>query len=137
MPVRLWANGREIDASWGMDVMVAPERKRKGLGEILFRGRLTRAEIPPQRILPGGQRHDAIELVVGERCELRTLCSQRDIGDQHRQQARVPFLPHHARDLQAHVVPARVPRADTVVQTWFTPRHKRLGRSGDVHDITW
>ena len=37
MPVRLWINGREIEASWGMDVMVAPERQRKGLGEILFR----------------------------------------------------------------------------------------------------
>lgn len=36
MPVRLWINGQEIDASWGMDVMVAPERQRKGLGEILF-----------------------------------------------------------------------------------------------------
>jgi GNAT superfamily N-acetyltransferase len=37
MPVRLWINGQEIEASWGMDVMVAPERQRKGLGEILFR----------------------------------------------------------------------------------------------------
>jgi hypothetical protein len=37
MPVRLRVAGREIDASWGMDVMVAPERQRRGLGEILFR----------------------------------------------------------------------------------------------------
>ena len=37
MPVRLWVHGREIGASWGMDVMVAPERQRQGLGEILFR----------------------------------------------------------------------------------------------------
>jgi predicted N-acetyltransferase YhbS len=36
MPVRLWIKGQEIDASWGMDVMVAPERQRMGLGEILF-----------------------------------------------------------------------------------------------------
>jgi GNAT superfamily N-acetyltransferase len=36
MPVKLWVSGREIDASWGMDVMVAPERQRQGLGEILF-----------------------------------------------------------------------------------------------------
>ena len=37
MPVRLRVNGQDIDASWGMDVMVAPERQRKGLGEVLFR----------------------------------------------------------------------------------------------------
>jgi GNAT superfamily N-acetyltransferase len=37
MPVRLWISGQEIEASWGMDVMVAPERQKKGLGEILFR----------------------------------------------------------------------------------------------------
>jgi GNAT superfamily N-acetyltransferase len=37
MPVRLWVRGREIPASWGMDVMVAPERQRQGLGEVLFR----------------------------------------------------------------------------------------------------
>jgi GNAT superfamily N-acetyltransferase len=37
MPVRLSVNGREIDASWGMDVMVAPERQRQGLGDMLFR----------------------------------------------------------------------------------------------------
>jgi GNAT superfamily N-acetyltransferase len=37
MPVRLRVNGQEIDASWGMDVMVAPERQRQGLGEVLFR----------------------------------------------------------------------------------------------------
>jgi GNAT superfamily N-acetyltransferase len=37
MPVRLRIKGEEIDGSWGMDVMVAPERQRKGVGEILFR----------------------------------------------------------------------------------------------------
>lgn len=37
MPVRLSLKGREVQASWGMDVMVAPERQRQGLGEILFR----------------------------------------------------------------------------------------------------
>ena len=37
MPVRLSVKGREIDAAWGMDVMVAPERQRQGLGEVLFR----------------------------------------------------------------------------------------------------
>jgi hypothetical protein len=36
MPVRLHVRGQEIPASWGMDVMVAPERQRQGLGEILF-----------------------------------------------------------------------------------------------------
>lgn len=37
MPVRLSIAGSEIPASWGMDVMVAPERQRQGLGEVLFR----------------------------------------------------------------------------------------------------
>ncbi len=37
MPVRLTIGGPEIDASWGMDVMVAPERQRQGLGDVLFR----------------------------------------------------------------------------------------------------
>ena len=37
MPVRLQVRGQEILASWGMDVMVAPERQRQGLGEVLFR----------------------------------------------------------------------------------------------------
>jgi GNAT superfamily N-acetyltransferase len=37
MPVRLSLAGREIQGSWGMDVMVAPERQRQGLGEVLFR----------------------------------------------------------------------------------------------------
>jgi GNAT superfamily N-acetyltransferase len=37
MPVRLSMTGREIDAAWGMDVMVAPERQRQGLGDVLFR----------------------------------------------------------------------------------------------------
>lgn len=37
MPVRLAVKGREIKGSWGMDVMVAPERQRQGLGEVLFR----------------------------------------------------------------------------------------------------
>ncbi len=37
MPVRLVVGGRETVGSWGMDVMVAPERQRQGLGEQLFR----------------------------------------------------------------------------------------------------
>jgi hypothetical protein len=37
MPVRLSLAGREVAASWGMDVMVAPERQRQGVGEVLFR----------------------------------------------------------------------------------------------------
>ena len=37
MPVRLWVRGREVPASWGTDVMVAPERQRQGVGEVLFR----------------------------------------------------------------------------------------------------
>ena len=37
MPVRAVVKGTEIDAAWGMDVMVAPERQRQGLGETLFR----------------------------------------------------------------------------------------------------
>jgi GNAT superfamily N-acetyltransferase len=37
MPVRLLVRGKEVQGSWGMDVMVAPERQRQGLGEVLFR----------------------------------------------------------------------------------------------------
>ena len=37
MPVRLAIKGSEVTGSWGMDVMVAPERQRRGLGEVLFR----------------------------------------------------------------------------------------------------
>ena len=37
MPVRLQLTGQEITGSWGMDVMVAPERQRQGIGETLFR----------------------------------------------------------------------------------------------------
>jgi hypothetical protein len=37
MPVRLSLKGTEIQGSWGVDVMVAPERQRQGLGEMLFR----------------------------------------------------------------------------------------------------
>jgi GNAT superfamily N-acetyltransferase len=37
MPVKLSLRGREVQGSWGMDVMVAPERQRQGLGEVLFR----------------------------------------------------------------------------------------------------
>ena len=37
MPVRLLVRGSEVQGSWGMDVMVAPERQRQGLGEVLFR----------------------------------------------------------------------------------------------------
>jgi GNAT superfamily N-acetyltransferase len=37
MPVRLALKGQDIPGSWGMDVMVAPERQRQGIGEVLFR----------------------------------------------------------------------------------------------------
>ena len=37
MPVRLKVRDAEVQGSWGMDVMVAPERQRRGLGEVLFR----------------------------------------------------------------------------------------------------
>src|SRR5262245_30991330 len=37
MPVRVVVNGQEINGAWGMDVMVAPERQRQGLGDQLFR----------------------------------------------------------------------------------------------------
>jgi GNAT superfamily N-acetyltransferase len=37
MPVTLSLGEREVQGSWGMDVMVAPERQRQGLGEVLFR----------------------------------------------------------------------------------------------------
>jgi hypothetical protein len=37
MPVRVSIDGRELQGSWGMDVMVAPERQRQGLGDTLFR----------------------------------------------------------------------------------------------------
>jgi hypothetical protein len=37
MPVRLWVQGQEVEGSWGTDVMVAPERQRQGIGEVLFR----------------------------------------------------------------------------------------------------
>jgi GNAT superfamily N-acetyltransferase len=37
MPVTVSVRGRDIQGSWGMDVMVAPERQRQGLGEVLFR----------------------------------------------------------------------------------------------------
>jgi hypothetical protein len=37
MPVRLSVKANEVKGSWGMDVMVAPERQRRGIGEVLFR----------------------------------------------------------------------------------------------------
>ncbi len=37
MPVQVALGGRQVRGSWGMDVMVAPERQRQGLGEVLFR----------------------------------------------------------------------------------------------------
>jgi hypothetical protein len=36
MPVALSVKGQDVTGSWGMDVMVAPERQRQGLGELLF-----------------------------------------------------------------------------------------------------
>jgi GNAT superfamily N-acetyltransferase len=37
MPVALAIKGQDVVGAWGMDVMVAPERQRQGLGEVLFR----------------------------------------------------------------------------------------------------
>lgn len=37
MPVRIAVKGAEIPGSWGIDVMVAPERRHQGIGEALFR----------------------------------------------------------------------------------------------------
>ncbi len=37
MPVKVAVNGAEIQGAWGMDVMVAPERQRQGMGDVLFR----------------------------------------------------------------------------------------------------
>jgi len=37
MPVRLAVNGQELAASWGMGLMVTPERQRQGVGEMLVR----------------------------------------------------------------------------------------------------
>jgi GNAT superfamily N-acetyltransferase len=37
IPVRVSVLGQEIDAAWGTDVMVAPERQRQGLGDELLR----------------------------------------------------------------------------------------------------
>jgi len=37
MPVRLWVTGREVLGAWATDVMVAPERQRQGLGDVLVR----------------------------------------------------------------------------------------------------
>jgi len=36
MPVALSIKGQDVVGAWGMDVMVAPERQRQGLGELLF-----------------------------------------------------------------------------------------------------
>ena len=36
MPVRLYWAGREVDASWGMDVFVREEARGKGVGQALF-----------------------------------------------------------------------------------------------------
>ena len=36
MPVLVVVRGHEVEGSWGMDVAVAPERQRQGLGEMLF-----------------------------------------------------------------------------------------------------
>lgn len=36
MPVRLWWGGREVAASWGMDVFVRAEARGKGVGAALF-----------------------------------------------------------------------------------------------------
>ena len=36
MPVVLAVNGREVDAAWGMDVMITPEHQRGGFGRMMF-----------------------------------------------------------------------------------------------------
>ena len=36
MPVRLWWSGREVRASWGMDVFVRVEARGRGVGALLF-----------------------------------------------------------------------------------------------------
>ncbi len=36
MPVALWWGGREVRASWGMDVFLRPEARGKGIGALLF-----------------------------------------------------------------------------------------------------
>jgi GNAT superfamily N-acetyltransferase len=36
MPVRLWWGGREVRASWGMDVFVRKEARGRGVGAVLF-----------------------------------------------------------------------------------------------------
>ncbi len=36
MPVKLSVAGREIDAAWGMDVMILPEHQGRGLGRLMF-----------------------------------------------------------------------------------------------------
>ena len=43
--LRLALNGAEISGSWGMDVCVAPERQRQGIGSELVRRGM--AETPP------------------------------------------------------------------------------------------
>jgi len=40
MPVRLSVKAREVKGSWGMDVMVAPERQRRGPAPEALRDRL-------------------------------------------------------------------------------------------------
>lgn len=37
IPIRLRVKDRDIDAAWGAEAMVAPERQRQGLGELLIR----------------------------------------------------------------------------------------------------
>src|SRR5829696_1494639 len=34
MPVKLWVRGREVPASWGRDVMIAPQRQRQTVREV-------------------------------------------------------------------------------------------------------
>ena len=37
LPVRLSIKGIEVEGAWGSDAMVAPERRRQGVGEALLR----------------------------------------------------------------------------------------------------
>jgi predicted N-acetyltransferase YhbS len=74
MPVRLLVNGQDIAASWGMDVMVVPERQRQGLGEVLFRT---------------WDRHVGASLGVGQ-SESSFRLFQKTIGSIERTASRVP-----------------------------------------------
>jgi len=83
MPVRLQVQGKELAASWGMDVMVAPERQRQGLGDKLFRtwDRAVGASLGlglSDQVAEAVDR--AVELVHTTLAELRATPTQADAG---------------------------------------------------------